>query len=449
MFSAAVFLLLLLFAQPTWALAEDDPTFREYLAQAGEYTKENRPHEAGEALRTAADLAGTKYPFLHMRLAKHYFGQGLIPEAIARAEKAVALAPSVKWFRYDVARFYLAGKEYNKAETELCTLLKLDPGFTSGYSSLAELYWATRQYNMARLSMNRAKLLGYRGKNLEAPPTTLPAGPAEDLDHLASRNMIFRFIKVASAGQAETVRQEIDRGKLFEEFTPESMNATKGEAGCGIMQSSELPETVAGPLAGMRPYSSPVIIRTGRDYRIIQRILPFNPTAWRLLAKGGSPPEEAGVEEQKLRTAKQVEPAAEQLPGGKSHKKETTVMGERQPPAAITALHTLESWKNAWEAADIDGYLAAYSKSFAPPDGTTFSAWKEKRQKSLTRPKAIRIRLSDTVIETLPNSQVLITFKQHYESDNYQDTVIKSVTMVRETDGWKILGEWIVRELPR
>lgn len=445
MFSAAVFLLLLLFAQPSPASAEDGWTFQEYLAQADEYTKKNRQQEAGEALRAAADLAGTRHPFLHMRLAKHYFGQGLIPEAIARGEKAVALAPSAKWFRYDLARFYLAGKQYNKAETELCTLLKLDPGFTSGYAALAELYVATRQHKLARLSMNRAKLLGYRGKDLDATPTSLPVGPLEDLDHLAGRNMLFRFIKVASAGQAETVRQEIDRGKLFEEFAPENMNETKGEAGYGIMQSSELPETVAGPLAGMRPYTPPVIIRTGRDYRIIQRILPFDPAAWRLMTEGGSPQGDAGVAEQPLGAAKQGEPAGKQVPG-KSHNKETTA---RQPPAVIAAMYTLESWKNAWEAADIDGYLAAYSKSFAPPDGTTFSAWKEKRQKSLTRPKAIRIRISDAVIETLPNNQLLITFKQHYESDNYTDTVIKSLTMVQETDGWKILNEWIVRELPR
>ena len=447
MFSAAVFLLLLLFAQPAPAAAEDGRTFQEYLAQADQYTKENRQQEAGEALRTAADQAGARHPFLHMRLAKHYFGQGLVPEAIARAEKAVALTPSAKWFRYDLARFYLAGKHYNKAETELCTLLKLDPGFTSAYSSLAELYVCTTRYNLARLSMNRARLLGYRGKDLDATPAPLPAGPAEDLDHIASRNMLFRFIKVASAEQAEAVRQEIDRGKLFEEFAPERMNETKSEAGYGMMQSSELPETVAGPLAGMRPYAPPVIIRTGRDYRIIQRILPFDPAAWRLIAEGSSPPGEEGVAE----AAKQGGPVAEQAPGDKSRSKgkETIVRSERQAPAAIAALYTLESWKNAWETADIDSYLAAYSKSFAPPDGTTFSAWKEKRQKSLTRPKAIRISISDTVIESLPNNQVLITFKQHYESDNYKDTVIKSVTMVQETDGWKILNEWIVRELPR
>jgi len=437
MFSAAVFLFSLLFAQPILASAEDDPAFREYLVQADEYTKKNRQQEAGEALRTAADLAGARHPFLHMRLAKHYFGQGLISEAIARAEKAVALAPSAKWFRYDLAKFYLADKQYNKAEKELCTLLKLDPGCTSGYSALAELYWATGQHNLARLSMNRAKLLGYRGRDLTATPTPLPAGPEEDLDRIASRNMLFRFIKVASARQAETVRQEIDRGKLFEEFEPESLNETKGEAGYGMMLSTELPETVAGPLAGMHPYAPPVIIRTGRDYRIIQRILPFDPAAWRLMTVGGSPQEERVNE-----ATKQGKPAAA---SDKSRQKED----ERQPPAAIAAMYTLESWKNAWEAADIDSYLAAYSKSFAPPDGTTFSAWKEKRQKSLTRPKAIRIRISDAVIETLPNNQMLITFKQHYESDNYTDTVIKSLTMVRETDGWKILGEWIVRELPR
>lgn len=449
MFSA-VFLLLLFFAAPSPVLAEDDAIFREYLTQAEHYLKENRPQEAGEALREATVLAGARHPFLHMRLAKHYHEQNLFLEAIAQGEKAVALAPSSKWFRYELAKFYLADKHYSKADVQLCTLLKLDPGFASGYALLAELYSSTRQYDLARLSMKRARLLGYLGKDF-AEPGSSPNSPEEDLDSVTGRNMIFRFIKAASAEQAEAILREIRQGKLFEDFEFERMTATKGEATCGVMQSNELPEKVAAPLEGTRPYAAPAIIRTGRDYRIVQRILPFDPAAWRLLADGMPQPQVENVSIP-AETAKRSELlSAKQLSGARHNtEKNETIAGKKgQPPATIAALHALENWKNAWEGADIDGYLAAYSNSFTPPDGLTFSSWREKRQKSLARPKAIRIKISDTVMETLPNNQVLVTFKQHYESDNYHDIVKKSLTMAEEAGSWKILSEWIVQELPR
>ncbi len=447
MLSAAVFLLVLVFTAPPSAPAKEDPSFQEYLAQAEKHLKKNRQQEAGEALQRAAALAGTRHPFLHIRLAKHYHQQGLVQEATAQAEKAVRLAPSDRWFRYDLAELYLAGKHYDKAEKTLCTLLQLDPGFTSGYASLAGLYFSTKRYGMARLSGQRAKLLGYRGDDLTEILATAPVGPVESFAEVTRRSMLFRFIKVASTEKAEAILHEISQGRLFEDFDQESMNSTIGEAEFGTMQSSELPEALAEPLRGMSPYTPPVIIKTGRDYRIVQRILPFDPAAWRLIMAESAPSVEDNPEPHPGEATQKEPPAAGLSPAAPSVQKDATAQGERRPPAAIAVLHALEAWKDAWQAADIDGYFAAYSQRFVPPDGITFSAWKERRLKSLIRPKAIRIKISDTVVETLPNDQVLVTFKQRYESDNYRDTVIKSLTMIKDTDGWKILGECVVQEL--
>ncbi len=115
----------------------------------------------------------------------------------------------------------------------------------------------------------------------------------------------------------------------------------------------------------------------------------------------------------------------------------------------LAAIYALERWKNAWRAADVPRYLAAYSRRFTPSDNMNMAAWKKKRAESLTRPKFIRLEVRDPVVEMLSDSQLLITFTQSFETDTYQDTVIKTLTMEKEEDGWKILEERTVQELPR
>jgi hypothetical protein len=115
----------------------------------------------------------------------------------------------------------------------------------------------------------------------------------------------------------------------------------------------------------------------------------------------------------------------------------------------LAAFYALESWKNAWRAADVPRYLAAYSRRFTPSDNMDLATWKKKRADSLTRPKFIRLEIRDPVVEMLSDHQLLITFTQSFESDTFQDAVIKTLTMENEEDGWKILEERTVQELPR
>jgi hypothetical protein len=122
---------------------------------------------------------------------------------------------------------------------------------------------------------------------------------------------------------------------------------------------------------------------------------------------------------------------------------------KHQLSSQLAAIYALESWKNAWRAADVPRYLAAYSRRFTPSDNVNLAAWKQKRAESLTRPKFIRLDIKDPVVEMLSDSQLLITFTQSFESDTYQDAVIKTLTMEKEEDGWKILEERTVQELPR
>ena len=451
---ALLFILLFLTARPLMA-SDESQAFKNYLEKANNYLKTFRHLEAGEALKEATRLGGTEHPSLHMRLGILYYGLGLIPEAIAEGEKAVALAPSSKWYKYDLAKFYFVDKQYDKAEALFITLLKLDPGFTYGYYYLAELYFLKNQYDLAWLSMRRANFLGYQGKHLKEKLARFSPHPEEDFGHIASENLPYRFIKFSSQEKAKAILNEIGNGKLFENLELELQEDPAGEADFGVMMLDELQGSIVAQLREMRPYTPPIVIKTGEDFRILQKIVPFDPASWQVTldlsasrqSSSREPTEPAAVEDL-LPDSSAEDHTGTPATGNDTDKPDTD---QEMPPQSsrLAALYVLDNWKTAWETANADGYFAAYSQQFSPPDGMTVSAWKQKRVKSLTGPRSIRVTIGDPVIEMLPNNYILLTFKQIYESDVYHDAVIKTLTLVKEAEGWKILRERIVQEIAR
>lgn len=418
----SLFLLLLLLLPLFSAQADEAAACRRYLEIARKQIKSDHHFEASDALRKAIDLDNSKHPSLHMKLAVLYYSLGLIPDAIQEGEKAVSLNPSSKWFKYDLAKFYFANNQLDRAEKQLTTLLSLDPGFTYGYYYLAEVYYLKQQYDPAWLSLSRARFLGFKGTFLKEKLLPLTRKPTENFEKTPG-DKLFRFIKLASREKAEEVLQNIRSGKLFEKMELQLNKNHVSGFGSGIMTLSELKKSLADTLKTSKPYSSPRIIKTGSDYRIMQRIIPFDPSAWQ--AKSDRPVRlHNRTAQEKTENPFRKKPATESLFS-----------------ARIAAFYALENWKESWENGDIKAYFDAYSDSFIPPDHTCLASWKKKRENSLTRPKYIHIDLVDPVIKMIQPDKVTITFQQIYESDRYADTVIKKLTLNREQDGWKIIRE--------
>ena len=411
---------------------DSEKSFKRYLEQANSYIKSYRHFEASDALKEATKLGGAKHPSLHMRLGILYYGLGLIPEAIAEGERAVHLSPASKWYKYDLAKFYYVDKQFNKAEVQFTNLLKIDPGFTLAYYYLAELYFHQKKYNLAWLSMQRAYKLGHNGKSLEAKIGPFSSKPQEDFEPSENSPQLFRFIKLSDARQAQELTNEIWNGKLFENLELELKKDQTISADFGIMTLDELHNDLAQSLSDKKPYSRPLVIQTGPDYRIMQRILPFDPAKWQqTLAKAQAKPAPAANRP----TATPAAPApviAEVKKPGKI---------DKQISSKLAAFYALEAWKEAWEAQDVEGYLSGYSQRFTPVGGLSQKAWKEKRNKSISKPSFIKIDIEDPVVEMLTDGQLLVTFKQSYTSNTYHDIVVKTLTMEKEANGWKITRE--------
>jgi len=396
-------------------------TFNDHLQRANAFIRSYRHFEAADALKEATKLGGTQHPSLHMRLAILYYGLGLIPEAIAEGEKAVQLAPGSKWYKYDLAKFYYVNKQYEKAQQQFSNLLNLDPGFTYGYYFLAKIFFHEKLYDMAWLSYERSKFLGHRGKHLEEKLRPYTTKPREDFSQQMD-DTLFRFIKVSSKKKAEEILAKIHNGKLFENLELELKKEKNSNFDFGIMMLSELKNSVALSLTNSRPYTPPVIVQTEPDYRIMQRILPFDIQTWKTNLKN----------------------AASKSISEKTGLKST---GDENFSAKIAAFYALEHWKNVWESADVGAYFATYSKNFSPQNGVSIQSWRQKSRKNLTTPTIIRIKIDDPVVEMLAENRILISFQQNYTSNTYHSIVLKALTMEKETEGWKIVREQILQKL--
>jgi hypothetical protein len=442
---AVPFFLLVLSPLPSPA-AEETVNFREQVEKSNELIKSYRHFEAADTLKEATKLAGDRHPSLHMRLAILYYGLGLIPEAIAEGERAVALAPSSKWYKYDLGKFYYVDKQYSKAEQQFVALLIQDPGFTLGYPYLAELYYRNKNYDMAWLSLQRARLLGYQGKHLDEQLSRHTRKPAENLADLSPETMLFRFIKVDSKEEATSYLAEILKGKLYENFELELKREKARETDFGVMTIDKVKDTDAALLRQLQPFAPPVVIGAGSDFRIVQRIAPFNPQRWQAMtaAPVGHTKEAVSMVSAKGAASASPPPSS---PGKHTETPLTTPAEmhnskeQQQLSSQLEAFYALESWKNAWQAADVDSYLAAYSTQFIPANRQSLAAWKTQRTTSLSKPQFINLKINNPVIERLHDGRLQITFTQHFSSNIYRDTVLKALIMARENERWKILEE--------
>lgn len=454
-----LFAICLALAASVSAADQSEPS-EKYLEKADSYVKDHRLIEAVDTLNTAIESAETPQPVIHMRLATLYYDLGLITDAIAEGEKAVALAPADKWHKYHLAKFYFVDKQYARSENQLTSLLQLDPGFSQGYFLLAELYYRSNYNDMAWLSLQRAYLLGHQGKHLRERLALHSSKPAEDFSKFSKKATVFRFIKYPSEEEAKRGLDEISRGKLFEHLELDVKTHEQSGVKFGAMNFAELPRSAAKTLTTRPLFSPPVIIKDGAEFRIVQAIAPFDPRLWQTTIKTSQPTTQVNT---KYTPAVDIAMTDGNVPAGTipttasiDNKQDNTVtrdlpweVGKDQLATQLAAHHALENWKNAWQAADVTRYLATYSSTFIPPGNMDLAQWKKQRTASLTRPKFIHVEIRDTNVELLNDDQLQITFSQKFESDTYQDEVVKTLVLVKEEGGWKISEERSVPELSR
>jgi murein L,D-transpeptidase YafK len=107
------------------------------------------------------------------------------------------------------------------------------------------------------------------------------------------------------------------------------------------------------------------------------------------------------------------------------------------------AMALVEQWRRDWESLDTDRYLSHYSRSFRG-QGKDYRAWARHKRRVNSRKSYIRVELSDIQLFAYPGERdmLVVRYRQHYRSSNYEGESEKRQYWRREDDGrWRIVSE--------
>lgn len=112
------------------------------------------------------------------------------------------------------------------------------------------------------------------------------------------------------------------------------------------------------------------------------------------------------------------------------------VASKAMAPAVATVEQRLRDWVATWMAKDVNKYMTFYAKEFAPARMSS-ARWITERRRLVGKAGPIDIRVED-VQARAQGEYVVTSFKQVYNSQDFKDVSLKTLT-------WRqINGEWVI-----
>ena len=100
----------------------------------------------------------------------------------------------------------------------------------------------------------------------------------------------------------------------------------------------------------------------------------------------------------------------------------------------------VEGWRQAWQDKDMDGYISYYHKDFTSGSKDR-DQWKQYKSELAKKYRNIGVNIHD--LELLSNNGIILArFNQEYRSDTLFSNGIKSLYFKKNSDKWKIIGEF-------
>jgi adhesin transport system outer membrane protein len=105
----------------------------------------------------------------------------------------------------------------------------------------------------------------------------------------------------------------------------------------------------------------------------------------------------------------------------------------------------VEKWIAAWSKKDINGYFSSYSDAFVPAQNLNRAQWETLRKQRISKQSSISI-VAKNIMPTQCNSKTSqVSFTQEYGSDDYRDSIEKTLSMEYVNGQWKILRETVTK----
>ena len=122
-------------------------------------------------------------------------------------------------------------------------------------------------------------------------------------------------------------------------------------------------------------------------------------------------------------------------------KPQVKVSVEKTTEKDVAIETVLHAWAAAWSAEAVDMYLSFYHEQYRPANGMSRKSWEQQRNIRLKKPEWIKVTLSDFKIISNDGKQAEVKFKQHYQSNSYEDLTSKRMVLLYTDNGWQIFQE--------
>lgn len=109
----------------------------------------------------------------------------------------------------------------------------------------------------------------------------------------------------------------------------------------------------------------------------------------------------------------------------------------------------VHNWANNWSSQDIAAYLGDYSAEFQPGNGLSRQQWRLQRRQRIQAAGAIKLDIDKLRITRHGPHQAEVSFIQHYQARNYQDSVHKRLGLSNNGKGWRINREQVIALIAR
>jgi capsular exopolysaccharide synthesis family protein len=171
-------------------------------------------------------------------------------------------------------------------------------------------------------------------------------------------------------------------------------------------------------------------IREQREIKPDQKAAVLNHEQEKIEASGE-------ITEKKL-TEESVAVAPTSLPNDRTVAEKKPAKVQASSPESSIELF-VEKWRRSWEEGNVEAYIGCYHSGFAAR-GMDIQAWKNYKQDIFNRTPERQVQVSDINIK-LDNLIATVTFKQQYQTKNYEGCGLKTLQLVKHQGNWYILDE--------
>lgn len=112
-----------------------------------------------------------------------------------------------------------------------------------------------------------------------------------------------------------------------------------------------------------------------------------------------------------------------------------------QPQSEQLLQAAVEQWRQARQSRDADSYLKLYAPQFKASTDASHEKWIARRQQRITTTKNSVLTITGLQIKLNDATHATTVFHQKYQSESYQDVVIKTLRWELSAGSWRIVSE--------